>query len=411
MPEVLAVADRMQPRLALLLLLACASAGAGEPAAQGSDPDAVPLGEQAVTTLSVDGARDVTGEGYAFVEMTTPRDTCFVQELIRLRIRFGFDARFLRDNMVQPFRQHLDVPAQLQAPWLERLPGTIAREGEAARPGTIAREGEAARLGGAGDEKRLSCALNESVAGAAQVEDRLIDGRLFTVLEIERSVLPTRSGEMAVPAPVLRFAYATSFEDDFVRGRVGTDRHDAFVRGGRLTLAIRALPEDGRPPEFTGAVGHFRVEAEADPRELAAGESLALSLRIEGEGNLELFDAPRLDRLAGFHLRGQTEKRSTTLRTVRYDLAPLGEEVTEVPSIPFAFFDPSPPGGYRSVRTRPIPIEVRPAHADTGLDPVTSASAPRTPSLALLAGVVLGFALLAIALRARLRGRDRAGRE
>ena len=45
-------------------------------------------------------------------------------------------------------------------------------------------------------------------------------------------------------------------------------------------------------------------------------------------------------------------------RTVTYDLAPLTANVTEIPSIPFSYFDPRVPG-YRVARTRAIPLEVR----------------------------------------------------
>src|SRR5262245_34973359 len=64
--------------------------------------------------IGLDGARDATGEGLAFVELWSPRAVYYAGEPIPLRLRFGLDAEFLRTRAVQPFRRELDVPAQVQ---------------------------------------------------------------------------------------------------------------------------------------------------------------------------------------------------------------------------------------------------------------------------------------------------------
>lgn len=297
---------------------------------------------------------EASGAQHAFVELATPRDTYYVQESIRLRLRLGFEREFFEENGIQLFHRRLDVPLQLEAPWLENLPGAILLAGEADGPGG----------------PRLSFALGDDRAEAAQVEDRLVEGRTFTVLELERSYLPTTPGPLAIPAPLLRFAYATRFEEDFINGRVPADRREASVTGQPLTLTILPLPAEGRPDEFSGAVGRFAVRAEARARD--EGDGLELVLTIEGEGNLGGFEAPRLDGLQGFHVYGRIEERSGTRRAFTYDLAPLAATVREVPPIPFTFFDAGPPAGYRTVRTAPIPLAVPPG-ADTPQVPDTGA--------------------------------------
>ena len=378
-------------------------------------------GGQDVGTLPVDGARDVTAEEHAFLELETPRDTYFVHEPIRLRLRFGVDGRFLRANMIQLFRRHLDVPVQVQAPWLRDLPGTRALE-----PSTPGEEGE---TGGA--RTLLSFALDDGLVEAAQVPDRVEDSRRFTVLEIERSYLPERPGELVIPAPLLRFAYATRFEEDFLGGRVAADRRDAAVYGRSLTLTILALPEEGRPPEFTGAVGDFSVRAEAEPRDPQVGGIFKLALHIQGEGNLDFLDPPRLDLLEDFHVYGKIDDKSEGRRTVTYDLAARRDDVMQVPSIAFTFFDPNPLAGYRTVRTEPIPLEVRPLPESARREPpgddargvvpgvndifemksvaaLPPTGAPRSPSTALAAVVLLSPWLLALCLLTWLRGHARS---
>ncbi len=345
------------------------------------------------------------GDERAFVEMTVSRRTVYVQEPIVVTIRFGIDAAYFGEHAIQLFRRDLDAPVQILARWLDDLPGAIALPSPP--PG----------LG------RVTFALNDGQAQAARAEDR--GG--FSVFEIERRFLPERPGELALPAPVLRYAYATRFEESVVSGRVPVDRHDALVPGESLVVSVLEVPEAGRPPDWTGAVGLFTVEADASPRALEAGELLKLTLRVSGEGNLEHFDAPRLDSLPGFHVFGRIEEKSRALRTIVYDASPLDASVTRVPAIPFSFFDTGPPAAFRTARTEPIPIEVRaagsasPAHSVASravpgandifdlkiVSSLPPADEPRPLSAALVAGALAAPVLLAAGLFLLVRRRER----
>src|SRR5262249_44718709 len=112
--------------------------------------------------------------------------------------------------------------------------------------------------------------------------ERQVAGKTFRVFELSRRFAATRAGALALATPLLHLAYATRFEDDFVSGRRAADRHDGVVRGTGRTLTILAPPEEDRPPAFSGAIGTFTVAAEAEPRALAAGESLTLTLTVSG---------------------------------------------------------------------------------------------------------------------------------
>ena len=168
----------------------------------------------------------VQAEEPAFLETVTARQTYFVHEPIRLRLRIGFDHRYFETNVVRLFQQDLDVQMKVQAPWLDELSGTVRLTGD---PAT-------------GVGRRLSLALNDDVVEALRVEE----GCPYTVLEIEKTVVATRPGELVIPAPTLRFAYGTEFKEDLFNERVAKDRRDAVVNGKPLTLEIRALPVEGR---------------------------------------------------------------------------------------------------------------------------------------------------------------------
>ena len=83
---------------------------------------------------------------------------------------------------------------------------------------------------------------------------------------------------------------------------------------------------------------------------------MLLTLKIEGDGNLDLFETPRLD-LEGFHVQGAVDDKRWGRRTITYHLVPFEKTLTEVPAIPFSFFDPRAKA-YGTALTEAIPIEV-----------------------------------------------------
>ncbi len=362
--------------------------------AQGSASSAAkdaPAQLNALDELTLEGARDMSGEGRAFVETVIDGDAFYLQQPIRVRLRLGVERPFLAKDMVQLFRYPLDVPVQLQAPWFESLQDTIVR-----KPSATADE-DAARA------RHLSFALDERITDGARLENTSIDGNTFTVLEVETTWIPIALGKLVVPAPILRFAFATGFHDDTWTGRVPTDRRDVYVRGKTRTLTILPFPEEGRPPDFAGAVGHFTLLADASPLELVAGGSLKLTLTVLGEGNLEMLTAPKLGDIEGFHLLGEVDGAPGQRPTFIYDLEPENENVIAIPSITMPYFDPTPPAAYRLAHTRPIPIEV---HRRRGKGTGKSDDSAAVDPTLWVGALALASLLILLAVRLRRKPSD-----
>lgn len=60
------------------------------------------------------------------------------------------------------------------------------------------------------------------------------------------------------------------------------------------TLQVLALPLEGRPANFRGAVGRFTLQASAAPKQLKVGETAKFSVTVLGEGNFLAVDAASL---------------------------------------------------------------------------------------------------------------------
>lgn len=333
--------------------------------------------------------RGVPLEDHAFIELAASPESVFVGQPLRLRILVGFQRTFLRENLVPLFSRRLDLQAQVTAPWVDGLPDAIPVEGAVSEA-----SGQAGQW--------WSLALNDDRGVAVRTSDRVAEegpwkDLPFTVVAVERTFLPTAPGEISLLAPVLRFACATEFRRDFLRGRTPVDRREVKLTGAPLVVKVRPLPEAGRPADFGGAVGRFSMTAEAEPREVEAGESIKLTLRIEGEGNLTRLEAPRLSDWPGFHVYGALDDHGARVRTVVFDLAPIAA-VGEVPAIELPYFDPEAEA-YRTARTAPIPLVVRGAPTAGAEDGGGGSGWP----VALVVAVAVGAAGL-IALR---RGRRR----
>ena len=244
----------------------------------------------ALATIPALGQESSIGlEDVAFLELSSPRTTYFEHESFRLTLSFGLEREFLQAQVVQLFSRELDLPVQVDAPWLEELTGAVRRSSEE-QDGT--------------EPALTTFVLNGEIAEAEHGADRERNGRAFVVIELEGNMLAGQAGELVVPSGSLRFAYATRFEPDLFGTRVPADRQLAVVAGDPLRLSIEPLPLAGRPDGFTNAVGRFSVNASADPRALVVGGAKnGIHVRLT-YANVAAMHRPRLATRPGSDRRG-----------------------------------------------------------------------------------------------------------
>jgi hypothetical protein len=117
-------------------------------------------------------------------------------------------------------------------------------------------------------------------------------------------------------APFLQSLYAS------IRPR------EVTVTSPTSDLKVLPLPSEGRPKDFTGAVGNFQVSSDIAPAHPAAGDPLTLRLHVSGTGNFDRVDSPMFSQLE--HWKTYPPKSSFTKSdAVGYK----GEKVFEQPLI------------------------------------------------------------------------------
>lgn len=168
-------------------------------------------------------------------------------------------------------------------------------------------------------------AIFEEVQGLGMIGQRVVDG--VTLFRIPVAVfMLTPSGPGAVQLEPARVDWE-----------------------GQSATAPRTLVTALAPPqaiETSGAVGSFTLSAVLDADTLAATETTALTLRLEGEGNLHFLELPAL-RLNGFRVEGEEELQRLSpvdrgysgYREIRYELRPTGPGASSVQVEPFAYLE------------------------------------------------------------------------
>jgi hypothetical protein len=145
-------------------------------------------------------------------------------------------------------------------------------------------------------------------------------------------------------------------------------------------------PVRNRPPHFSDAVGSFEVTTEAKPTELRVGQTLTLSVRVRAAGPVSQPPRrPDLKEVAGFNERfyienlpdpdesPATSEDRTTWEFV-YRLKPRDDKVDAVPSLPFVYYRPAPPGSrargsFQTLYAPRVALTVKPAEAETAPTP------------------------------------------
>ena len=176
-------------------------------------------------------------------------------------------------------------------------------------------------------------------------------------------------------------------------------------------ISIKPLPLKGRPKEFTGAVGQYRVRATAQPTTASVGDPITLIYEVTDESQYEDADLANLrppalrdlPALEGFRIPDDPTTGIVDGRTKIFTetLRPTDPNITEIPSIPFVAFNPEL-GNYVTVRSKPIPIAVSPSET-LNLDSVMPFSGEanrrdRGPQLTLVEGNLRANAPLSLAM-------------
>ena len=88
----------------------------------------------------------------------------------------------------------------------------------------------------------------------------------------------------------------SAFDDSFFDNFFSNARQKPLtLHTDGATVKIKPLPTQGRPADFSGAVGQFEVSNEVSAKNGTTGDPLTLKIKIEGRGNFDRVMTSRSD--------------------------------------------------------------------------------------------------------------------
>ncbi len=225
------------------------------------------------------------------------------------------------------------------------------------------------------------------------VEKTLRDGVTYDVLVFRIVLTPSKAGKLTIGPCEIRFR-AESQQNrsrspvDSLLGQffASTQVRSYSSKASAIELEVKPLPVEGRPPDFSGAVGVFQLQAAASPSKVKLGDPITLQTTISGSGNFDRVNAPELQTTAGWNVypaksdfQPDEELGMTGRKLFEQALIPESPQ-TQLPELRFSFFNPETQS-YETLKSGLTPIVVEgipkptPQTPNSSLQPVTSSPA------------------------------------
>ena len=237
----------------------------------------------------------------------------------------------------------------------------------------------------------------------ASASEKSSDGKRFTVVSAERTLIPSRPGtyEFAPITATIKLVtqwqrqrsgfddmgFGSSLLEEAFGSRRRASKVELFrAEGEPLTFRVKPFPTENRPESFSGAVGKgFSLDVSADRTVVRVGDPISLTINLRGDGNIEGAALPRLSadggldpnqfRLPEGDVAGAFDADQGAKQFV-VSVRVLDESINEIPAIVYSWFD-AEQEAYRSTSSKPVALRVMPAQV-VGADSVVTSQSGNT---------------------------------
>ncbi|WP_410471163.1 BatD family protein [Flavimarina sp. Hel_I_48] len=210
-----------------------------------------------------------------------------------------------------------------------------------------------------------------------KVYDGTYDGEPYRYVILRRTLLyPQKTGDLTIEPLALSLNVEVPTQRRDIFGGYVTRPEKLTVAANNRKITVKPLPEQGKPADFSGAVGNFDFNVTTTKKELKASESLNLNITASGNGNLKLFKLPKpkLPSALEVYEPEHDETINTNINGMsgsiadRYTVVPQVKGKYPIPQISFSYFDPKT-DKYRTLTSEELLINV-----EKGPEAVTTAN-------------------------------------
>ena len=203
--------------------------------------------------------------------------------------------------------------------------------------------------------------------GEQQIYETTYEGKPYRYVILRKAVLyPQKTGELTIEPLTLDVPIDVQGNTRDIFGRRRMTRVNRTISAGKRIINVKPLPTEGRPDDFSGAVGNFNFSVSVNKTMLDANEALELKIRTKGIGNLKLFNLPSLtlpsslevyepvrDNKVAINIKGMNGFISDT-----YTIIPQYKGSYPIRPITFSYFDVTS-SKYKTIISDEIVVKVQ----------------------------------------------------
>lgn len=200
-----------------------------------------------------------------------------------------------------------------------------------------------------------------------QIYETTYEGKPYRYVILKKAVLyPQKTGELTIEPLTLDVPIDVQGNTRDIFGRRRMTRVNRTISAGKRIINVKPLPIEGRPDDFSGAVGNFNFSVSVNKTMLDANEALELKIRTKGIGNLKLFNLPSLtlpsslevyepvrDNKVAINIKGMNGFISDT-----YTIIPQYKGSYPIRPISFSYFDVTS-AKYKTIISDEIVVKVQ----------------------------------------------------
>jgi hypothetical protein len=198
------------------------------------------------------------------------------------------------------------------------------------------------------------------VATRLNFTNEVVNGVLYhKALLASYALFPIRAGPASVDSYKAKCTIISTSPLSF------GDAHPVTKSSSEIKVEVVPLPAEGKPENFSGAVGQFSVMAKLDKTEIPANQPVSLKIRFEGRGNAKMIELPKFNFGPTVDLYDSKNEskfypNGTSFKEFELLLIPRQEGAVEIASQTVSMFDPASKKYYQRV-TPSLQLKVLPS--------------------------------------------------
>ena len=193
------------------------------------------------------------------------------------------------------------------------------------------------------------------------------NGENYRYIVLQKALLiPTKTGKLSIDPMKMDIVIGVpSGRADFFGNAITKNVRKEFASIKKI-IRPKSLPLEGKPANFTGAVGDFNFNVALSKDVLKSNETSKIEVAVSGKGNLKLFELPTIVTPTELEMYQPERKERVRVNvgglsgavTDTYTVVPLFKGKYKIPSVSFSYFNPKEKK-YKTIATEDFFVDVQ----------------------------------------------------